>query len=200
MSQRNQSLPIEAVCEATSGSGRAQMTAVLLQLGHLRLEVLSTDVQEVLPKEITSFPTHEKTTVTTCMILSYQHLLAFSSDADMILHRALEMRLIYWECQKEGKSWGRAATGFSHLLQHQKCEFPYMPPLGHGGATVLETSPRTKAASLALRGGETAWHPCRPSHRRLAGTVSAIFITFLVSEVYHQKASSRGSPVLAERS
>lgn len=126
------------------------------------------------------------------MILSYQHLLAFSSDADIILHRALEMRLIYWQCQKEGKSWGRAATGFSHLLQHQKCEFPYMPPLGHGGTTVLEASPRTKAASLPLRGGETAWHPCRPSHRRVAGTVSAIFIIFLVSEVYHQEANSRG--------
>lgn len=126
------------------------------------------------------------------MILSYQHLLAFSSDADIILHRALEMRLIYWECQKEGKSWGRAATGFRHLLQHRKCEFLYMPPLGHGGTTVLETSPRTKAASLALRGGETAWHPCWPSHQRVADTVSAIFIIFLVSEVYHQEANSRG--------
>lgn len=40
---------------------------------------------------------------TTCGILSYQHLLAFSSDADIILHTALEMRLICWEHQHEGK-------------------------------------------------------------------------------------------------
>lgn len=43
-----------------------------------------------------SYP-REDHKVTTYAILSYQHLLAFSSDADIILHRALEMRLICWE-------------------------------------------------------------------------------------------------------
>lgn len=126
------------------------------------------------------------------MILSYQHLLAFSSDADIILHRALEMRLIYWEYQNEGKTWAPAATCFSQLLQHQKCEFPHVPPSAHGGTTILETSPRTKAASLVQKGGETAWHPYRVSHQTGADTVSAIFILFLLSEAYHQKANIRG--------
>lgn len=49
MSQRNQLLPVEVVRETTSGSGRVQMTAALLQLGHHHLEALSTDVQEVIP-------------------------------------------------------------------------------------------------------------------------------------------------------
>ena len=62
MSQHNQLLLVVVIRETTSGPGRVQMMAALLQLGHLSLEVLSTDVQEVIPSEITSFPTHEKTT------------------------------------------------------------------------------------------------------------------------------------------
>lgn len=45
----NQLLPVEGVRETTGGSGRVQMTAALLQLGHLCLEALSADVQEVIP-------------------------------------------------------------------------------------------------------------------------------------------------------
>lgn len=43
-----------------SSSGRVQMAAALLQLGHLCLEVLITGVQQINPWEIMSFPTPEK--------------------------------------------------------------------------------------------------------------------------------------------
>lgn len=66
------------------------------------------------------------------------------------------MRLICWECQNEGETWGPAVTCFRRLLQYQKCEFPHMPLSGHGATTTLETSPRMKAASLVQKGGETA--------------------------------------------
>lgn len=131
--------------------------------------------------------------VTTCTILGYQHLLAFSSsDADTILYRALEMRLIYWECQNEGKTWDHTVTCFSQLLQHQNCEFPHVPPSGHRGTTILERSPGTKAASLVQRGEETGWHPHRASRQGVTDAVSAIFILFLLSEAYHQEANIRG--------
>lgn len=57
--------------------------------------------------------------VTTYEIFSYQHLLVFSSDAGIILHRALDMRLIYWEHQnkvgKTGVPLGHVSVSFCNI-------------------------------------------------------------------------------------
>lgn len=67
---------------------------------------------------IFSYP-WENHKVSTYGIFSYQHLLVFSSDAGIILHRALDMRLIYWEHQnkvgKTGVPLGHVSVSFCNI-------------------------------------------------------------------------------------
>lgn len=177
------------VHETTSGSSRVQMTAALLHLGHLHLEALSTDAQGVIPEEITSFPTHEKTTklpyawssvISICSHLPQMLLMLYFTEL-------WKWDLIYWECQNGGKTWGPVATCFRQLLQYQTCEFPHVPQ-DTGLPLCWKQAPSWRQH---LWFSEEERQSGSHIHKGLL-TLPVSFLFYFLSEAYLQEANSRG--------